>query len=94
MKILRVSLLEEDPSSETRQSFGDVKEDLYGKLLREYTAEAAIPDAEMNFSARGTEFHIHVSATRHLGVVTTLLRKLLKRHGLVERVKIERLSPK
>ena len=90
MKILRVSLVEAEPSWETRSLLGDVQEEMYGKLLREHKSEAAIPDAEMSFS--GLPFHIHVFATRHLGVVTTLLRKLLKRHGLSERVKIERLA--
>jgi len=91
MKILQVSFLEAEPSWETRLLLSDVKEELYGKLLREFKTEAEIPDAEMNFS--GSQLHIHVSATRHLGVVTTLLRKLLKRNGLSERVKIERLAP-
>ncbi len=91
MKILRVYLLEVEPSWETRLLLGDVQEELYGKLLREFKTVAEIPDSEMNFS--GPQFHIHVSATRHLGVVTTLLRKLLKRHGLSEQVKIEMLAP-
>jgi len=90
MKILRVSLLQAEPRWETRLLLSDVREELYGKLLREFGTAAEIPDSEMNFS--GPKFHIHVSATRHLGVVTTLLRKLLKRHDLLEQVKVERLA--
>ena len=87
MKIIRVSLLEAEPSRETTTLFNDAREELYGKLLREHSEEAEIPD--LDGSAR--QFHIHVSATRHLGTMTTLLRKMLKHHRVADRVSIERL---
>ena len=87
MKIIRVFLSEAEPSRETLTLFGDAAEELYGKLLREFKTVAEIPDLD----GSPTQFHIHVSATRHLGVVTTLLRKMLKHHRVAERVTIERL---
>jgi hypothetical protein len=87
MKVIRVSLSEAEPTRETMILFGDAKEELYGKLLREHAEEAEIPDLDASMR----QFHIHVSATRHLGTVTTLLRKMLKHHRVAERVSIERL---
>ena len=87
MKVIRVSLSEAEPSREAITLFDDAKEELYGKLLREHSEQAEIPDLDSS----ATQFHIHVSATRHLGTVTTLLRRMLKHHGVAERVTIERL---
>ena len=87
MKAIRVSLSEAEPSRETITLFDDAKEEFYGKLLREHSEEAEIPDLDSSMR----QFHIHVSATRHLGTVTTLLRKMLKHHRVAERVSIERL---
>jgi hypothetical protein len=87
MKMIRVALSESEPSGETVTLFGDAKEELYGKLLREFPEQAEIPD--LDDSAR--QFHIHASATRHLGTITTLLRRMLKHHRVAERVTIERL---
>jgi len=87
MKIIRVALSELEPSRETVILFDDAKEELFGKLLREFPEQAEIPD--LDDSTR--QFHIHVSATRHLGTVTTLLRRMLKHHHVAEQVTIERL---
>jgi len=87
MKIIRVSLSEPEPHRETATLFDDAKEDLFGKLLRDFPEQAEIP--EVDDSMR--QFHIHVSATRHLGSVTTLLRRMLKHHHVADRVTIERL---
>lgn len=87
MKVIRVSLSEPEPSRETMARFDDAKEQLYGKLLREHSDAAEIPDLDASMS----HFHIHVSTTRHLEVVTTLPRKSLKHHRVAERVTIERL---
>ena len=87
MKIIRVSLSEPEPSRETVTLFGDAKEELFGKLLREFPEVAEIPDLDSS----ATQFHIHVSATRHLGTATTLLRRMLKHHHVAEQVTIERL---
>ena len=88
MKIIRVSLSEAEPSRETPTLFSDAKEELYGKLLREHSEEGEISDLPCS----ATQFHIHVSATRHLGTVTTLLRRMLKHYRVAERVTIERLA--
>ena len=87
MKIIRVSLSEPEPSRETVTLFDDAKEELFGKLLRQFPEQAEIPDLDDSMRL----FHIHVSATRHLGTVTTLLRRMLKHHHVAERVTIERL---
>jgi hypothetical protein len=87
MKIIRVSLPETEPSRETVTLFDDAKEELVGKLLRKFPEHAKISDLDESMR----QFHIHVSATRHLGTVTTLLRRMLNHHHLAERVIIERL---
>jgi hypothetical protein len=87
MKIIRVFLSEAEPSPETITLFDDAAEELYGKLLREFKNIAEIRDLDDS----PTQFHIHVSATRHLGIVTTLLRKKLKHYRVAERVTVERL---
>jgi len=87
MKIIRVSLSEPEPHRETATLFDDAKEDLFGKLLRVFPEQAEIPDVDDSMR----QFHIHVSATRHLGSVTTLLRRMLKHHHVADRVTIERL---
>ena len=82
MKIIRVSLPDAERDRSVLTLFDDVAEELYGELTREPIAE--IPDLDSN----PRQFQIHVAATRHLGTVTTSLRRLLKRHG----VAVERLD--
>ncbi len=67
--------------------FSDAKERLFGKLLREHPEEASIPDLDDSWS----KFHIQVTATRHLGTVTTLLRQVLKHCKVDQKSTIERL---
>jgi hypothetical protein len=88
MKIIRVSITDPQPSEETLVRFDDAQEQLYGKLLREY------PDiAEFSESGQtSTQFYIHVAATRHLGTVTTLIRRMLKHHHVEEHAIIERVT--
>jgi hypothetical protein len=86
MKIIRVSISDPNPSQTTLGLFGDAKDALYGKLLREPVAE--MPDIDSS----GTRFHLHLVATRHLGTVTSMLRNTLKHHGVAEQVTIERLD--
>lgn len=88
MKVIRVSLIESDSSPEILTRFDDAKERLYGKLLRDPVGE--IPNAEMNLFSK--QFHVLVPSTRHLGTVTTLLRKQLKHYNVADKVMIERLD--
>ena len=87
MKRIRISLLEAEPGRETITLLEDAKEQLFGKLLREHAGEAEIPDLDVSMK----QFHIHIFATRHLGTVTALLRRVLKHHRVAERVIIEHL---
>ena len=87
MKIIRVSLTDANPSDSTLRLFDDAKEELYGELLREFQDIAELPDLDSN----ARQFHVHISATRHLGTVTTLVRKKLKHHRITELAVIERL---
>ena len=86
MKILRVSLQVAEPDQTVQMLFNEIREDMFGVLIRNPIAE--IPDLD----SHAKHFHIHIPATRHLGDVTTSLKKLIKRHGLIDRVKIERLD--
>src|SRR5438067_5089657 len=88
MKIVRVSFREPEPSREVLTLFDDAKEELYGKFLRHPVAQ--IPDLDSD----PRKFHMHVIATRQLGTAMTLLRRILKHHGVAERVTIERLDRK
>jgi hypothetical protein len=87
MKIIRVSLSEPEPSRETLTLFNDAGEELFGKLLREFPEVAEIRDLDSSVP----QFHIHVSATRHIGTATTLLRRMLKHHRIADRVTVQRL---
>ena len=87
MKIIRVSLTDAEPTDDTLRLFDDAKEELYGEILREFQGVAEFPD--LDSSVR--QFHVHISATRHLGTVTTLVRKKLKHYRVAERAVIERL---
>ena len=87
MKIIRVSLTDSEPSDDTLRLFDDAKEELYGEILREFKGVAELPD--LDSSAR--EFHVHIAATRHLGTVTTLVRRKLKHYRVAELAVIERL---
>jgi hypothetical protein len=88
MKDIRVSLSESEHSREALMLFDEAKVELFGKLLREAVAE--IPSREMDLFSK--QFHIHVPAKRHLGTVTSTLRKLLKHHGVADQVTIERID--
>jgi hypothetical protein len=70
--------------SRVAYSLREVGEDIYSKFYSEGIAE--IPDMDTAV----TELHIKVKATRHLGDVTTFLKKSLKRHNLLEIVEITR----
>ncbi len=87
MKVIRVSLTDLEPSDDTLRLFDDAKEHLYGKILSELKGIAEFPDLDSS----GRQFHIRVSATRHLGTVTTLIRQKLKHYRVAERALIERL---
>jgi hypothetical protein len=87
MKTIRVSLADSGVSDDTLRRFDDAKEDLYGKLLLEFKGVAELSD--LDSSAR--QFHVQVSATRHLGVITILIRQKLKHHRVAECATIERL---
>jgi hypothetical protein len=87
MKNIRISLTDAMPSDDTLRLFDDAKEELFGEILREFKGIAELPD--LDSSAR--QFHIHIAATRHLGVVTTLVRRKLKHYRVAERAVIERL---
>lgn len=54
----------------------DVGEDGYGKFY--FNGMAEVPDMD----SATTDLHVHVLATRHLGEVTTFLKKSLGKHGL------------
>jgi len=88
MKIIRVSLSDPNPSRDVLRQFDYAAEDLYGKLIKKSEPVAEIPDLDDS----PTQFHIHVSATRHLGDVTTMLKKLMKHYGVGDQIKIERLT--
>jgi hypothetical protein len=64
----------------------DVGEDMYGKFHFDGIAEVPDMDSAIN------ELHIHVLATRHLGVVNSYLKKSLRRHALSECAQISRLD--
>lgn len=64
----------------------DVGEDMYGKFHFDGIAE--VPDMDSAI----TELHVHVLATRHLGAVTSYLKKFLRRHALSEHAQISRLD--
>jgi len=53
-----------------------------------YKGIADVPDMD----SAVTELHIHVHATRHLGEVTTALKKSLRMHGITEKTEIVRES--
>jgi hypothetical protein len=87
MKTIRVSVTDPRPSDEILARFDDAQEQLFGKLLREHSGIA-------KFSEHGqtsTRFDVHVAATRHLGTVTTLIRRTLRHHHVEEHVTIERV---
>ena len=87
MKILRVSLVDAGPTDDTLRLFDDAQEALYWAILRDFQGIAEFPD--LDSSAR--QFHVHASATRYLGTVTTLIRKKLKHYRVVGPAVIERL---
>lgn len=64
----------------------DVGEDMYGKFHFEGIAE--VPDMDSAI----TELHVHILATRHLGIVTSYLKKSLRRYGLSGHAQISRLD--
>jgi hypothetical protein len=88
MKIIRVSLSDPNPSRDVLRQFDYAAEELFGRLIKQSEPVAEIPDLDASL----TQFHIHVSATRHLGDVTTMLKKMMKHHGVGDHIKIERLA--
>jgi len=86
MKTIRVSV----PSLGDREMlsrFGWARDEFYGALLRDTVATLV---SDMNKTV--TQFDVQVHRTRDLGTVTTLLRKILKRHELAEFAIIEHLD--
>lgn len=87
MKIIQVFLTDSEPSNETLRLFDEVRDDLSHTFYDDFRDIAKIDDSLCD----DTQFRIHVSATRYLGDVTTLIRQKLKRYQVTERAVIERL---
>jgi hypothetical protein len=66
-------------------ALSDVGDDVY----REFTLDGIAASRE---GPPPNELRIEVSATRHLGVVTTFVKKALKRYGMAEIAEIMRLD--
>jgi hypothetical protein len=65
----------------------DVADEIYCQLGMDGTAE--IPSLD-SFT---TEFRVVIHSTRDLGVVTTCIKKSLRRHGLADLAEICRVAP-
>ena len=65
-------------------SLHDVADEIYGKFCLDGTAEIPSLDSFV------TEFRVRIPATRNLGIVTTFIKKALRRHGLAELAEISR----
>jgi hypothetical protein len=74
--VVRVSKAAED--SMLVSSLHDVADEIYGKFCLDGTAQIPSLDSFL------TEFRVMIPATRNLGIVTTFIKKALRRHGLAD----------
>lgn len=86
MKIILVTVAAAVSDYTLVSQLRDVGEDMYGKFHFDGIAE--VPDMD----SATTELHVHVLATRHLGIVTSYLKKSLRRHRLSEHAQVSRLD--
>lgn len=84
MKTIRVNIAAANGDYSLVHDLRNVGEDVYRAFYFEGIVE--VPDMDFAIS----DLHIHVKATRHLGEVTTVLKKSLKKRGLFEQAVITR----
>ena len=83
MKVIVVKLPKDVPDVHQFGLLSDIGDEIYNK----FTTDGV---AIWREGPPANELRIEVSATRHLGVVTTFLKKALKRAGLSESAVITR----
>lgn len=84
MKVIVVKLPKDIPNVHHFALLSDIGDEIWNK----FTTDGV---AVWREGPPANELRIEVSATRHLGVVTTFLKKALKRYGISEQAEITRL---
>ena len=85
MKIILVTVAAAASDHSLVSLLRDVGEDVHAKFFFDGIAE--VPDMD----SATTELHIHVPSTRHLGIVTSYLKKAIQRRDLSQYAQISRV---